>query len=407
MENFAGGLLMTQISEHRLSGADVQKEVEQVKALGVEFKLNTKVDSIEKLAKEYDFVVDCRGRQKPINVPFEYKDVNMKVYQSAEFLRQVNNYYKLHVSKESDVPDFKGKDVVVLGAGNTAMDCCQVAKRLGAEKVTIAFRKQMNDMRAAFSEITGIMKEGIQFQPLSQPVAFENGRVKFEIQEKVGSKYQSAGQFVTLKADVVIVAFGAQAVPVENKPENVYLAGDMNESVSVVEAVNDGKTVASQIYAKATGKEEPKVLPEFMTKVDMVDISTVVNGIKFENPFIISSSPTSLTYEHCRRALLAGWGGVVIKTVCLTKDVHIENALRIFKINQNPGDNTYGNNCMITDHPHEYWALSVKKLKQEFPNKIIIASIMCSDVKEDWEKLAKIMEEAGADAIELNLSCPN
>lgn len=243
------------------------------------------------------------------------------------------------------------------------MDCCQVAKRLGAEKVTIAFRKQMNDMRAAFSEITGIMKEGIQFQPLSQPVAFENGRVKFEIQEKVGSKYQSAGQFVSLKADVVIVAFGAQAVPVENKPENVYLAGDMNESVSVVEAVNDGKTVASQIYAKATGKEEPKVLPEFMTKVDMVDISTVVNGIKFENPFIISSSPTSLTYEHCRRALLAGWGGVVIKTVCLTKDVHIENALRIFKINQNPGDNTYGNNCMITDHPHEYWAHSVKKLK--------------------------------------------
>lgn len=126
--------------------------------------------------------------------------------------------------------------------------------------------------------------------------------------------------------------------------------------------------------------------------MDEVDISTHIKGIKFDNPFLISSSPTSLTYEHCRRALLAGWGGVVTKTACLTKDIHLENALRIFKITNNPGDNTYGNNCMISDHPHEYWALSIKKLKAEFPNKIVIASIMCSDVKEDWEHLSRIME---------------
>ena len=132
-----------------------------------------------------------------------------------------------------------------------------------------------------------------------------------------------------------------------------------------------------------------------------------MNGIPFENPFLISSSPTSLTYEHCRRALLAGWGGVVTKTAVLTKDIHTENALRIFKIFNNQGDNTYGNNCMVSDHPHEYWIDSVRKLKKEFPTKIIVASIMCSDDKEDWIALAKYMEEAGADALELNFSCPN
>lgn len=148
-------------------------------------------------------------------------------------------------------------------------------------------------------------------------------------------------------------------------------------------------------------------MPEFWSEVDEVDLSTVVNGVKYPNPFMISSSPTSLTYEHCRRALEAGWGGVVVKTAVLTKDVHVENCLRIFKITNNPGDNTYGNNCMVSDHPHDYWVKSIKQLKKDFPQRVIIASIMCSDVKEDWEQLAKLMEEAGADGLELNFSCPN
>lgn len=146
-------------------------------------------------------------------------------------------------------------------------------------------------------------------------------------------------------------------------------------------------------------------MPEFYSAVDEVDVSTVVNGVKYPNPFLISSSPTSLTYEHCRKALLAGWGGVIIKTTVLTKDVHIENALRIFKVSAS--ESTYGNNCMVSDHPHDYWVKAVKALKAEFPTRVIIASIMCSDIKEDWEQLAKMMEDAGADALELNFSCPN
>lgn len=105
-------------------------------------------------------------------------------------------------------------------------------------------------------------------------------------------------------------------------------------------------------------------MPEFYSAVDEVSIAIEVNGVKYLNPFMISSSPTSLTYEHCRRALEAGWGGVVTKTAVLTKDVHIENCLRIFKIHNNAGDNTYGNNCMVSDHPHDYWVASIKKLKE-------------------------------------------
>ena len=90
--------------------------------------------------------------------------------------------------------------------------------------------------------------------------------------------------------------------------------------------------MAAEIYKKVTGIEL-KQMPGFYSAVDEVDLSINVNGVKYMNPFLISSSPTSLTYEHCRRALEAGWGGVVTKTILMTKDIHVENALRIFKLN--------------------------------------------------------------------------
>ncbi|CAL5992465.1 Sulfide_dehydrogenase [Hexamita inflata] len=399
-EEFAGGLLTTQISAHRLPYADVLAEVQLVKDLGVEFHFNHEVKNYEEFSANFDFVLMSVGRQKSIPLPFAYNKDDMRVMTSGEFLNHVNKVVKM---KKGEQIDLKGKKVVVLGAGNTAIDCCEVATRLGAEKVTIAFRKQMNEMRAAQRQIQQIMHDGVQFQPLSQPVAIEKNSIKFEMQEKNGNKYESSKQFLSLKADIVIVAFGTQNEEIKLS-EKFYKLGDFADSTSVVEAVNDGKTIAAKLFEKVTG-QNLTIMPEFYSAVDEVDVSTVVNGVKYPNPFLISSSPTSLTYEHCRKALLAGWGGVVIKTAVLTKDVHIENALRIFKVSAS--ESTYGNNCMVSDHPHDYWVKAVKALKAEFPTRVIIASIMCSDIKEDWEQLAKMMEDAGADALELNFSCPN
>ena len=92
-----------------------------------------------------------------------------------------------------EMPDFAGKKVVVLGAGNTAIDCCEALTKLKA-KVTIAFRKELQDMRAAFGEIQKIIKDGVSIQALSQIVNIENGMAVFDLQEKEGNKYQSIGQ---------------------------------------------------------------------------------------------------------------------------------------------------------------------------------------------------------------------
>ena len=75
--------------------------------------------------------------------------------------------------------------------------------------------------------------------------------------------------------------------------------------------------------------------------------------------------------------------------------------------NYGPGQSSFLNIELISEKYAKYWCTSIKELKADFPDRILIASIMCSYIKEDWQLLAKMSEEAGADALELNLSCPH
>ena len=128
-------------------------------------------------------------------------------------------------------------------------------------------------------------------------------------------------------------------------------------------------------------------------------------GIPLENPFLLSSSVVASTYDMCARAFEAGWAGVCFKTVC-TLDIH-EASPRFSAISGSDGSIIgFKNIEQLSDHSAAENMAIFRKLKANYPSKFILASIMGQNEAE-WGELARLCEENGADAVELNFSCPN
>ena len=128
-------------------------------------------------------------------------------------------------------------------------------------------------------------------------------------------------------------------------------------------------------------------------------------GIPLENPFLLSSSVVASTYDMCARAFEAGWAGVCFKTIC-TLDIH-EASPRFSAISGSDGSIVgFKNIEQLSDHSLAENMEIFRKLKAKYPTKFILASIMGQNEAE-WGELARQCEENGADAIELNFSCPN
>lgn len=136
------------------------------------------------------------------------------------------------------------------------------------------------------------------------------------------------------------------------------------------------------------------------------DLSIDFLGVHFENPFCLSSSPVGNCYDMCKKAYDTGWGGVVFKTIG-PKHFLVDEVSPRFAALTKEGTPFVGfkNMEQIAEHPLEENLADVKRLKEEYPNKVLIASIMGTN-EEDWEELARLVTEAGADMIEMNLSCP-
>ncbi len=128
-------------------------------------------------------------------------------------------------------------------------------------------------------------------------------------------------------------------------------------------------------------------------------------GIPLENPFLLSSSVVASTYEMCARAFEAGWAGICFKTVC-SLEIH-EASPRFSAVTGGDGSIIgFKNIEQLSDHSVAENMEIFRKLKAEYPAKFILASIMGRDEAE-WGELARLCEENGADAVELNFSCPN
>lgn len=131
-------------------------------------------------------------------------------------------------------------------------------------------------------------------------------------------------------------------------------------------------------------------------------------GITYPNPFLLASSPITRTAEMISRGFKAGWGGAVLKTICLCPETMIDVSQRIYGYKNNSSLVGLNNIELISNRPVEIWVKEINELKNEFPDRIIVASIMAEGERlQEWQELTEILQEAGADVIELNLSCPN
>ena len=138
----------------------------------------------------------------------------------------------------------------------------------------------------------------------------------------------------------------------------------------------------------------------------MKDLSITFMGVRFPNPFCLSSSPVGNCYDMCAKAYESGWGGVVFKTIG-PKHYLIDEVSPRFDALTKEGEPFVGfkNMEQIAEHSLEENLADLRRLKANYPDKVLIASIMGSN-EEDWETLARLVTEAGADMLELNFSCP-
>jgi dihydropyrimidine dehydrogenase (NAD+) subunit PreA len=153
------------------------------------------------------------------------------------------------------------------------------------------------------------------------------------------------------------------------------------------------------------------------------DLSTVFTGLKFENPFLLSSAPPTESESNILRAFEAGWGGVVTKTIGLHPVVNVKGPKTKFlrsdvdtptismKKRPNTALHSSWNWELISDRPLDWWLPNLERIKKAWPHRMLVASIMAgsgSDTElRHWQTLASACQGAGADAFELNLSCPH
>jgi len=288
----AGGVLTYGIPEFRLPKQIVQGEVDYVKSLGVEIRLDQVIGKIatvdELLENGYDAVFLAPGAGAPmfLNIPGE----NLSdIYSANEFLTRTN-LMKAYLFPEYDTPIKVGKRVIVFGGGNVAMDASRCALRLGAEEVYIIYRRSKVEMPARLEERENAEEEGVIFKLLTNPRRFigdEQGRVKaVELyQMELGEPDESGrrrpipkpGTEFIMDIDTAIVALGTRPNPIipsttkdleltkwgtiktdeatgRTSRERVWCGGDMaTGAATVISAMGAGKRAAADIDAYFKG----------------------------------------------------------------------------------------------------------------------------------------------------------
>jgi dihydropyrimidine dehydrogenase (NAD+) subunit PreA len=135
---------------------------------------------------------------------------------------------------------------------------------------------------------------------------------------------------------------------------------------------------------------------------------TTLGSLQLENPFMLSSGPPTASAEQIKRAFGAGWGGAVIKTIRPDGMVIEDLSPRFSTLKSRDGELLgFENIELLSKKPVSYWTSQIPEIKAEYPGKVLIASIMGTPDPEEWMALARQVGEAGADAIEMNVSCPH
>lgn len=286
-----GGVLVYGIPEFRLPKSIVEREIDNIKKLGVTIKTNTvvgKINTIDELLKsEYDAVFIGTGAGLPYFMDIPGENLN-GVYSANEFLTR-SNLMKGYLFPDYLTPVKIGKKVAVIGAGNVAMDSARTALRLGAEECFIVYRRSQQEMPARKEEIEHAVAEGVQFKLLTSPVEIlgdDEGRVRglicqrFELGEPDESGRRSPvaipGSEYELEMDTVIMALGQGPNPLisQTTPD---LA--INHRGNIIADENTGQTskpgvfaggdivtgAATVIKAMGAGKKAARAIHEYLS----------------------------------------------------------------------------------------------------------------------------------------------
>ena len=285
-----GGVLKYGIPEFRLPNAIVDVEIQNLERMGVHFVKDCiigKTITVEELEQQGFagiFVGSGAGLPNFMNIPGE----NLKgIMSSNEYLTRINLMDASNA--ESDTPIHRAKNVMVVGGGNTAMDSCRTAKRLGAERVFIAYRRSEAEMPARLEEVKHAKEEGIEFLTLHNPIEYlsdEQGNVravvlqKMELGEPDASGRRSPqpipGATETIDIDQAIVAVGVSPNPIvptsieglELGRKNTIVVGEnMQTNIPTIFAGGDivrgGATV---ILAMGDGRRAAQNMHEYLNK---------------------------------------------------------------------------------------------------------------------------------------------
>lgn len=300
-----GGMLRYAIPEYRLPKEELRKEIGYIEKLGVVIQCGIEVGkdiTIDAMKNDYDAIFIGTGAPKGLQLGVEGEDLP-GIVDGIQFLRTVNN---------GEAPAL-GKNVAVIGGGNTAVDCARTARRLGGKKVELIYRRTRDEMPAADEEVEALLHEGIEIEFLATPVRFfaEEGKlagmecIRMELGEPDGSGRRRpvpvAGSEFSLPVDTVITALGqatmtsfvdkigvalakngtieVDSVTGLTSVEGVFAGGDVSTGPAyVVDAIAAGQNGASSINRflrgepLVTGKEARK--PEQLTETEVNDLAT-------------------------------------------------------------------------------------------------------------------------------------
>ncbi|MBP7653030.1 NADPH-dependent glutamate synthase [Candidatus Dependentiae bacterium] len=291
--NKPGGVLTYGIPEFRLPKKIVEKECDYISKLGVKIKCNYVIGKIYTIDELFDsgfkavFMANGAGLPKFLNIPGENL---IGVYSANEFLTRVN-LMKSYKFPEYDTPIGVGKNVVVFGGGNVAMDACRCAKRLGAENVYCVYRRSKNEMPARAEEVKHAEEEGIIFNYLTNPLKLtgdSEDRVKgvecirMELGEPDSSgrrkpvEIPNSNFFMNIDTAIIAIGQSSNPIAVENQPDIKtnkwgYIIADETTGKTSKPGVFAGGDIvtgaATVILAMGAGLNAAKYMDEYIKTI--------------------------------------------------------------------------------------------------------------------------------------------
>lgn len=405
----AGGAVVL-IPAHRLPVHMVHADVNRLLCHSrITVKTGTAVSDPASLLDEYAGVVVAEGLHNPIRlgIPGEEHAVF-----GNQFL--------------ADPGDITGA-VAIIGGGAVACDCAVVAKLAGATRVEMFALEALSELPLTPHERQLLLDHGIDvsFRTSVKAVRWTGESLALDtvrISLPAGTNFhpskvaQVNGSEQTRQGfSRLVIAIGARpSFPPSNEPYLVRAGDCANGPTTVVEAVASGKNAGATLHARLTSAPAPAIPGPVKSKVVLpgfnarpVPLDTDFFGRTIPSPFLLSAAPPSDGYAQMKKAYEAGWSGGVMKTAFDGLDIHIPAAyMHVFD------RNTFGNCDNVSGHTLDRVCKEVERLVNEYPDRLTAAStggpVTGNDEsdKMTWQNNMRLLEDAGAMAVEFSLSCP-